>query len=408
MQENWKKNIILFLVSQTISLFGSSLVQYAITWYITLKTQSGFMMTIAIICGFLPTFFLSPFAGVLADRYNRKAIIILSDALIAISTLILAIVFLMGYNSMWLLFLTLAIRALGAGIQTPAVGAVLPQIVPEDKLTRVNAINSSVQSLVFIAAPMLSAALLTMTTLEIVFFIDVITAIIAILTLILFVKVPSHEKALEKEEVTYYTDLKEGIKYINSNKFVKNFLMFYAVFMFLIVPSSFLTPLQVTRNFGEDIWRLSAIEIIFAVGMIIGGVIMTAWGGLNNRIHTMALASFAVAVCTILLGVVPIFWLYIAVMGVFGILIPIFNTPSTVLIQEKIDSNYLGRVFGVFGMISSSIMPLGMLIFGPLADMVKIEWLLIGTGILIFIISFFLIYNKTLVEAGNPKVQTDE
>ncbi len=203
MQENWKKNIILFLVSQTISLFGSSLVQYAITWYITLKTQSGFMMTISIICGFLPTFFLSPFAGVLADRYNRKVIMILSDGLIALSTLILAIVFLVGYNSLWLLFLTLTIRAIGTGIQTPAVGAVLPQLVPEDKLTKINAINSSIQSLVLIASPMLSAALLTMTTIEIVFFIDVVTAIIAIVTLILFVKVPSHEKALEKQEIGY-------------------------------------------------------------------------------------------------------------------------------------------------------------------------------------------------------------
>lgn len=409
MQEIWKKNIILFLVSQTISLFGSSLVQYAITWYITLKTQSGFMMTISIICGFLPTFFLSPFAGVLADRYNRKLIMILSDGLIAVSTLILAIVFLMGYNSLWLLFLTLAIRAVGTGIQTPAVGAVLPQLVPEDKLTKVNAINSSIQSLVMIAAPMLSGALLTMTTIEIIFFIDVVTAIIAILTLIIFVNVPSHEKALEKQEIGYFTDLKEGLKYIKNHEYVKNFLLFCAIFMFFVTPAAFLTPLQVTRSFGEDVWRLTAIEIIFSVGMIIGGLIMTAWGGFNNRTYTMALSSFFVGICTVLLGIVPMFWVYIAIMGLFGLVMPMFNTPSTVLLQEKVDGNYLGRVFGVFGMISSSMMPLGMLIFGPLADIVKIEWLLIGTGIILFILSFFLIANRVLVEAGKPVVlETEE
>ncbi len=98
--ENWKRNIILFLGSQTVSLFGSSLVQYAIFWYITLEAKSGVMMTIYIICGFLPTFFLSPFAGVWADRYNRKVLIILSDSLIAISTLILALLFLSGYGSL--------------------------------------------------------------------------------------------------------------------------------------------------------------------------------------------------------------------------------------------------------------------------------------------------------------------
>ncbi len=103
-QNDWKKNSILFLTSQTISLFGSMLVQYAITWYITLTTQSGDMMTISIICGFLPSFFISPFAGVWADRYNRKMLIVISDSLIAISTLILAIIFLLGYDAPWMLF----------------------------------------------------------------------------------------------------------------------------------------------------------------------------------------------------------------------------------------------------------------------------------------------------------------
>src|SRR6185437_10931647 len=171
--ENWKRNIILFLSSQTISLFGSSLVQYAIMWHITLTTQSGMMMTLFIICGFIPTFLLSPVAGVWADRYNRKILIIVSDGLIAMSTLVLAIVFLMGYDAIWLLFVMAAIRAVGAGIQTPAVGAILPQIVPEDQLTKVNGTNGSLQAIIMFVAPMVSAALLTMTSLEVIFFIDV-------------------------------------------------------------------------------------------------------------------------------------------------------------------------------------------------------------------------------------------
>lgn len=164
---SWRRNIILFLSSQTISLFGSMLVQYAITWHITLETQSGMMMTVAILCGFLPTFIISPFAGVWADRYNRQSLIILADSLIAVSTLVLAILFLMGYNALWLFFVISAIRALGGGIQTPAVSAMLPQIVPTDKLTRINAINGSLQSLVTLASPMLAGALLTIATIEV-------------------------------------------------------------------------------------------------------------------------------------------------------------------------------------------------------------------------------------------------
>src|SRR5690606_29224403 len=200
---NWKRNIFLFLTSQTISLFGSSLVQYAIMWYITLTTQSGMMMTIAILCGFVPTFLLSPFAGVWADRYNRKMLIMLSDSMIAVATLILAILFLSGFESIWMLFAMYFIRAIGTGIQTPAVGAILPQIVPENQLTKVNGLNGSIQALVMLLSPMASAALLSITTLETLFIIDVITAAIAVLTLLLFLKIPTHAKASEKQENGY-------------------------------------------------------------------------------------------------------------------------------------------------------------------------------------------------------------
>ena len=100
-------------------------------WHITLTTESGLMMTLYIICGFIPTFILSPVAGVWADRYNRKMLIILADGLIAMATLILAILFLMGFDAIWLFFVMAAIRAFGTGIQMPAVGAILPQIVPQ-------------------------------------------------------------------------------------------------------------------------------------------------------------------------------------------------------------------------------------------------------------------------------------
>ncbi|TNJ60183.1 MFS transporter [Paenibacillus hemerocallicola] len=152
MYKNREKTIILFLTSQTLSLFGSMLVQYAITWYIALQTQSGVMMTLSIICGFLPVFLVTPFAGVWADRYNRKKLIILSDCLTALATLLLAVLFYLGYDAIWLLFAASAIRALGTGVQAPTVRAFLPQLVPEEKLAKVNAINGSLQSLVMLVS----------------------------------------------------------------------------------------------------------------------------------------------------------------------------------------------------------------------------------------------------------------
>ncbi|OPX86616.1 MAG: enterobactin exporter EntS [Pelotomaculum sp. PtaB.Bin104] len=402
MSTNWKKNIVLFLLSQTISLFGSSLVQYAIMWHITLVTQSGVMMTIAIICGFLPTFFLSPFAGVWADRYHRKTLIMLSDSIIAISTLVLALLFFAGYKMLWLLFVVSAIRALGTAIQMPAVGAFLPQLVPEDKLTKVNATNGSIQALVMLVSPMLSGALLTVATIEIIFLIDVVTAAIAVMVLFLFLHVPVHAKALEKQPVSYFSDMRQGFTYIREHDYVKKFFIFCAFFFFLAAPVAFLTPLQVTRSFGGDVWRLTAIEVAFSTGMMAGGMIMAAWGGFKNKVHSMTLSVLVIGACTFALGMIPFFWAYLAIMLLAGIAMPVFNTPSTVLLQEKVETDFLGRVFGVLVMISSTMMPLGMLIFGPLSDILAIEWLLIGTGSLMFFEGFFLLGSKVLIEAGKP------
>ncbi|WP_043931398.1 MFS transporter [Bacillus sp. EB01] len=399
-KDNWFRNIVLFLSSQTISLFGSSLVQYAIMWHITLTTESGVMMTLYIICGFIPTFILSPVAGVWADRFNRKVLIVLADGLIAVATLILAILFLMGYDDVWLLFVMAAVRAFGTGIQTPAVGAILPQIVPKDKLTKVNGINGTIQAVIMFVSPMVSAALLAMASLEIIFFIDVITAAIAIVTLLLFLKVSVHEKAKEKQTTSYLSDFKQGLHYINNHQYLKSFFLFFAVFFVLMAPAAFLTPLQVTRSFGNDVWRLTAIELAWSIGMMAGGGIIAAWGGFSNRVKTMAFSSIIMGVCTFALGVVPVFWLYLVFMAVFGVTMPIFNTPTMVLLQEKIEENYLGRVFGVMGMISTSMMPIGMLIFGPIADIIKIEWLLSGTGIFIVVLAILLGRNKILMKAG--------
>lgn len=405
MAPRWKRNIVLFLASQTLSLFGSSLVQYAIMWHITLATQSGSLMTIYIICGFLPTFFLSPFAGVWADRYNRKLLIILSDSFIALATLVLGILFLVGYDELWLLFVVPALRALGTAVQTPAVSAFIPQLVPEDKLTKVNAMNGTIQSLVMLASPMVSVSLFSVAPLATIFFIDVITALIAVTVLFLFLRVAPHSKALTKQTVSYFKDMKAGFVYIRAHKFVSRYFLFCACFFVLIAPAAFLTPLQVTRNFGEAPWRLSAIEVAFSVGMLLGGAAMMTWSGFTNKIHTMTLATWIVGASTVGLGVMPNFWIYLGFMALVGVAMPLFNTPSMVMLQERVEENYLGRVMGVLAMISSVMMPMGMLVFGPLADWVKIEWLLLATGILMFIQSFFLLGSKALIEAGKPKVK---
>lgn len=400
MNKNWKTNTALFLGSQTISLFGSSLVQYAISWYITLRTGSGVMMTIMIICGFLPTFFVSPFAGVWADRYNRKTLIVLADAMIAAFTLVLAVLFLMGRDYVWLLFAVSSIRAIGAGIQAPAVNAFIPQLVPEDKLMTVNAANGSIQSIITLLSPALSGVLLSVTDLEVIFFIDVITAAIAISALLLFLRVDVVRRAEKGESGKYFHEMRQGIEYIIRNTYIKKLFLFSAVFFFSAAPAAFLTPLQVTRNFGGDVWRLTAIEMAFSIGMTIGGITMMRWKGFQNRIHSIVLGAVVFGAGTVMLGVMPVFWLYLPAMGIVGISMPVFNTSYMSLLQQKVDGAYMGRVFGVLFMISSTMMPLGMLIFGPIADSIRIEILLIGTGLVLIAVGLIMFRDKALIKAG--------
>lgn len=404
---NWKRNIIIFLTSQSISLFGSSLVQYAIMWHINLKTQSGLMITLSIIFGFLPTFFLSPFAGVWADRFNRKMLIVLSDALIAVTTLVLAILFLKGYENIWLLFIASSIRAVGSAVQAPAINAFLPNLVPEDKLTKVNGINGSVQSLVMLISPMISGILLDKASLVNIFFIDIITAGVAICILLMFLHVPIHAKALENQNTGYFSDLGKGISYIKTNSFIKTLFIYCGFYFFLVAPLAFLTPLQVTRSFGEDVWRLTAIEVTFSIGMMAGGILIATWGGFKNKLYSMVLSTAIMGVGTISLGLIQVFWIYLLFMGIVGFGMPLFNTPFTVLLQLKVEEGYMGRVFGVFGMLSSSVMPLAMLIYGPLADIIKIEWILVVTGVFILIQCYFMMRNKILLLAGGEEVVKD-
>ncbi len=402
MNTGWKKNIVLFLSSQSISLLGSSLVQFAISWHITLETQSGLMMTLSIICGFLPVFLVSPLAGVWADRYEKRVLIAVSDGFIALTTLALAVLFFMGHRSITLLFIASALRGIGQGIQQPSVGAILPRLVPEEALMKVNAANGSIQSLLMLVSPMLAGALMTFFPLEVIFFIDVITAAAAIFIMLAFVRQREGAPSSPPEKSGFFRELREGFIYIAGHGFIKRLFIYCAVFFVMAGPVALLSPLQVTRTFGGDTWRLTAIEVVFSVGMLLGGLLLMAWGGFKNRHHSITVAYFAFAACTMLLGLVPFFWLYLVVMGLTGLSMPLFNTPFSVLLQEKVEPDFLGRVFGVLTMLSSLGMPLGILVFGPMADAVRLEWIFVGTGVVMAVTSAFMCFDRPLLKAGAP------
>jgi DHA3 family macrolide efflux protein-like MFS transporter len=383
------------------------LVQYAIMWHITLSTKSGIAMTLSIVCGFIPTFLLSPFGGVFADRYDRKRLIMLADGMIAAVSALLAAIYSTGIDTLWLLLAAQAARSVGQAMQQPAVGAILPQLVPESELMRVNGINQTIMSIIMFVCPIVSGALLSVASMSVIFLVDVATAIPAIAILAFFLKVPPRQRTAEADlaaaERGYLEDMKLGIRYIRDHRYLVSFFTYIGILFFLVTPAAFLTPLQTARTFGDEVWRLTAIEIFFSSGMMIGGALMTAWKGFRNRVRTMLLANLIWAICTLALGFVPWFWLYLVFMGFFGVAMTFFNAPMSTLIQEHVEPEYMGRVFGVMTMLNTSVMPLAMLIFGPIADRIRIEWLLLGTGALMVGLAALTLGNKRLIEAGVPK-----
>ena len=395
-QTNWKSQAMLFLISQCITLFGSTLVQMAIVWYVTIQTSSGVWVAAFTVCSYLPQFLISFVAGVWADRHSRKKLIIGADSLIALVTflMVLAIPHITDKTVVLGGLLVMSvIRSFGAGIQTPAVNAVIPQLVPEDQIMRFNGINATMQSVVQFAAPAAAGILLTMNTLSSTLIIDTATAIVGI-GLLSAVIIP--KQAIQSKGTSVFIDMKIGIKYTLSDKLIGKVLTVYGLFIFLCVPAGFLSQLFVSRVYGETYWYLSAVELAGFIGMVAGGILMSIWGGFKSRVTTMSVGLIAFGSLAIGMGLSKQFALYLTLMIIYGVAITMVQTATTTLIQEKAEISMQGRVFGLLGAMYSGFLPVGMAIFGPMADEISLKWIMIGSGIALIALSIFVGTNKEM------------
>jgi len=398
----WKRKAVAFLVSQGITLFGSSLVQMAIIWYVTLKTSSGIWVMSLTVCSFIPQMLISLFAGVLADRYNRKMLIIAADAVIAAATLALALFFITGNAGQYellIIILISTIRSLGTGVQTPTVNAMIPQLVPEEKLIRFNGINGSMQSLVQFAAPAAAGAILAAGPMYNILLVDILTAVIGV-SILAAIKIPRHAVSEKAGNAAFFSEIKEGIAFAFGNKLVGRLLLIYGAFIFLCVPSGFLTPLMIERTFGQNYMYLSINEMVGCAGMVLGGLLIGAWGGFKNRNKTLASGILLYAVFSIALGLTSYFWLFAGVIFIMSLSIPVAQTSVTTLLQEKVTPEMQGRAFSLLNVMFTGFMPLGMVVFGPMADVIPIGLMMIGTGALLTLLAISIPFQKGFYGQG--------
>lgn len=389
----------LFLSSQAISLFGSSVVSFAIVWFITRQTGSGLWVSLLTVSSYLPQFIFSFFAGVWADRYSRKKLIIAADSMIAVFTCLL--VFLIpqfpDISTMTGALIAISfIRSVGAGIQTPAVSALIPSLVPEEKLMKINGYNASIQSAVQFAAPAAAGLVLSFMPLTAVLLIDIITAFIGV-GILCFVSVPVCEKTEPQQDVetsSMFADMKKGFIYVLSEHALKYLVFSYGLFIFLCVPAGFLCSLYVTRYFSDSYIYLSGVELAGFAGMTAGGLIMAAFAGKRDRMKIYGGGVAGFGVLAVLLASASMFPVYLALMVVFGIILTVVQTASTTFLQENTRADMIGKVFGFYGSVYSLALPLGMIVFGPSADVISLKLLMIISGIVLIMLGFFTYRRK--------------
>lgn len=378
-----------FLSAQTISLLGSSIVQYGIIWYITLTTASGVMLTLSTICGFAPQIVMALFAGHFIEKYNAKRMIMIADSSIALATLSLAMVFLAGYKNYVLIYIVLAIRSAGTGIQTPCVNTLIPQLTKKEELMRFNGINSMLGSIIMVLSPAISGMILSIASLEALLFIDVVTAMIGV-GLTATIKV---HKKVKENHIAESDDMSiSGLTYCKRHKKVKYLFFYQLMLLFFITPSAFLIPLLITRTFGQEVWRLTIGEMTYSIGTILGGILISVWGGYRNRIKTTILAGTLYGLLMIGLGISPFFIMFLSFNTIIGICAPCFNTSITVYLQENVVAEMHGRVFSIMQIATACAFPIGMCLFGPLADYVAIPYILMCCGLIVVFISFYFKY----------------
>ena len=407
---SWKRKTTLFLISQGVTLFGSTLVQFAIVWYVTLKTASGAWVAALTVCSFLPQTLISLVSGAWADRYSKQRLIILSDAMIAVATLALALLFPRIGNDKTVFIALLAtsiIRSVGAGVQMPAVNAALPLLVPEEHLMRVNGINATLQSIIQFATPAAAGAILSLGSFVSALLIDIATAVVGI-GLLCCIALPRQTIA-QGEPPSVFADVREGLRYIRTERFFAKLMLLYGLFILLSVPGGFLSALLVTRVYGGSYWNLTIVELIGFAGMAGGGILLGVWGGFSNRVTTLLLGVGVCGLFTVGMGAISNFIVYLVFMLLLGVAITMAQTAATTLVQERANPAMQGRMFGLMSSMYSGFLLIGMSAFGPLADRVSLQLLMMLTGGMMVLLALVFrldrVFCQKPVKATNAKAE---
>ncbi len=411
-ESNWMRKFIPIWSAQIFSLLGSGLVQFALVWWITQKTGSAALLATATLVAVLPDVFLSPFAGALVDRWNRRKVMIVADVGIAVITLALAVLFALDLAETWHIFVVMFLRSVGGIFHWPAMQASTSLMVPEKHFSRVAGINQALRGSLGIIAPPLGALLMTLLPFYQVIAVDVITAIIAV-TPLLFILIPQPVRADAGQMITpkaLLKDMAEGFRYMKTWKGLIYLTLIAALLNFLLAPAGTLSPLMVTQHFKAGVWELSILDSVMGIGVVIGGVLLGIWGGFKSKIVTSLSGVIGLGFGVFLFGVSPanMFWLGVVAMAVLGFMNPMANGPLQAIMQSRVPAEMQGRVMGATTSICMAMMPLSMLVAAPVAELLGLRvWYWFG-GALVMLIGVAALFVPAIraLEEGPSQISS--
>jgi len=384
------RSYLLFFAGQQASLLGSSVVQFVIIWWITLETQSAAYLSIAALAGLAPMVVLMPLAGVLVDRWSRKLVIFVFDFLQALTTVVLILLFWSGHISVWLVLLMIALRGVCQAFHSPAVSAIIPLMVPEDKLSRVNGLNYLLNGAVTMVGPIAGALLLAFAKIEQILWVDPVTFVVALVPLLL-IGIPSVRSKEEKSSLS--RDFVEGLSFIKKAKGFIPLTTLATALNFLLAPLSTLLPYYVKFDHLGGVEALAFVMAFLQGGMLAGGLMMSVIKGFKKKIATSIFFVYVVFLGYALVALTPTgqFW-FMALGGlVIGFAVAPANVLISVIFQTVVPVKMQGRVNSVLGSLGSAAMPVGMLLSGAVAGFMGTANLFLActvSGILILTFSW--------------------
>ena len=360
---------IFFWIGQLVSIFGSSVVYFALIWWLTDITGSAIALSIGTLSYLIPFILASLIGGVVADKYDRKKVILLVDSLQACSTFIMWVFFAFNFMKFWMLYSFFAFRSVCQAFHMPTESAIIPTMVPKKQLSRINGINFVATGFIHIIGPIVAGPLLLFFTIKAILWIDVITFLISVVPLIL-VKIPSVHKEKEKSErESFWIQFRSGFKVLIAVPGLLALIIQAMICNFLMQPISTLLPYYIRVLHMGSVVDYALVSMSFNIGMFIGGIITTVKGTWTHKIPiiTIAVVIHGIAYSLFAFILIGDFFHMMILSVIRGITMPIINAIYFTILQTSVSHEKLGRITSIDNTLSFIAMPLGTAISGLLA-----------------------------------------